>query len=196
MLNNLTKNKINLIIASLFTVIALVYSEFIVLDEEALVSACFIMFVVFAYQVMGGMIANELDDRAAKIGQELQKSFDSKKDNLIANIEFLKKQEHLTSEIEELFNFTQYQIASIANKRKIYLQNKTNTLVNQQLKLVSSKEKEILFSIQTDAINSFCNAVLEEFKHSSAQEARAQLLEESISTIGSLSTSVFNNDQN
>lgn len=186
MFNTLLQNRINIIIASLFTVIALVYSEVIVLDEEALVAACFIMFVLFSYQVMGGMIATELDDRASRIGSELQKSFESRRENLLANIEYLQKQENLTKEINDLFSYARYQIHTVAQRRKTYLESKTNSLVNQQLKLVNSKEKEILYSIQNDAINSFCSSIINEFKHASSQEARAQLLEESIATIGSL----------
>lgn len=183
MLVNLLRDKITIAIIVVFLIIAIVASELLILDEEALVAGCFIMFILFAYNAMGDMVATELDDRASKISLELQKSFEAQKEFLKNEIEASKKQESLVKEIENLYKFSETQILLIGQKRRHFLENKINSQINQQLKMASAKEKEIVNALQKNVINSFCNSIIEEFKQPSSATARAQLIEESINAI-------------
>lgn len=179
------KNKINLIVISIFTIVALVYSEIIVLDEEALIAACFIMFVIFAYQILGQVIASELDNRAEKIASELRKSLDYQKEHVLASINYLKKQEQLTSEINDLYEYVLHCLKNISFNKKRAIQIKINNTFNQQLRMVFSKEQELISILRNEAIYSFCDSIIEEFKQDSLKEIRNQLLEESINTLES-----------
>lgn len=183
MLNNLLRDKITLAILIVFLIIGIVASELLVLDEETLVAGCFIMFILFAYNSMGGMVANELDERASKISLELQKSYEAQKEFLKNQIESSRKKELLVLEIENLYKFSEAQILLVGNKRRSFLENKIAIQVNQQLKMISTKEKEIINTLQKDVINSFCNSIIDEFKQTSAANIRIQLVEESIIAI-------------
>lgn len=183
MFNNLLKDKTTVIILAIFAIIAIVASEILVLDEEALIAGCFIMFILFAYQAVGDMIASELDDRALKIRSELEKSFVSKRDFLTQEIESSKKQESLVSELQDLFSFSNYQMKLIGERKRNQIEERINTQINNQLRLIALKEKEIIDSLQRNAVNAFANAVLEEFKGAKGAALRTQLLDESINAI-------------
>lgn len=183
MFSNLLKDRTTMIIVAIFAIIAIVASEILVLDEEALVAGCFIMFVLFASQTMGDMVASELDDRALKIRNELEKSFIVKRDFLVQEIENSKKQESLVKELQDLFSFSNYLMKLIGTKKRNQIEDRVTTQINNQLRLVAIKEKEIIDSLQKDAVNAFANSVLEEFKGPKGSALRAQLLDESISAI-------------
>lgn len=194
MLNSFINNKVNILVISLFVVIGLVSSEFIVLDEEALIAGCFIAFVLFFSQVVGKTIAQELDDRSNKIAIELQKSLEVRKNNILLRINYLSKQESLSQEIESLYSFLSYHLANTARSRKTLIESRINDSISQQFKFIVGKEQEVLSLLQNGAIESFSNYVLEEFKKDSAQDMRSQLLEESIAMLRNLPSDIFSEE--
>lgn len=182
MIQKVLADKIVSVIVFSFLLIALVISDVIVLDEEALVAACFLLFVLFAYRNLGDVIANELQERSARIQKELQKAFDQQRTLLALQIEHSQKQISLFEEVQSLYSFSKAQMLLIAEKRRQSILNRISSQVNQQLRYVSMKEKEIVNSLQRDAVLSFSQSVLEEFQSNSIQaiEARARLLDEGI----------------
>jgi|LakWasMet32_HOW6_FD_contig_101_27204_length_1356_multi_7_in_0_out_0_2 F0F1-type ATP synthase membrane subunit b/b' len=182
MIQNILKDKIVSMILFSFVLIALVAADVIVLDEEALVAACFVLFVLFAYKNLGDVIAGELEDRAARIQKELQKSFDQQRELLTLQIENNQKQVSLLQEVEGLYAFSQYQMNNISEKRRQSILHRIASQANQQLRYVSMKEKEIVDSLQREAIVSFSNSVLQDFQSNTPEaiEARTRLLEEGI----------------
>lgn len=182
MVQNLLKDKIVSMIVFSFVLIALVASDVLVLDEEALVAGCFVLFVLFAYKNVGDVIASELEDRSTRIQKELQKSFDQQKELLALQIENTQKQLSIVEEVKELAAFSQFQMNLISEKRRKAIVNRLAAQTNLQLKHISLKEKEIVESLQKEAIHFFTQAVLQEFKSNTpeAVEARGRLLQEGI----------------
>lgn len=182
MIQNIMKDKVISMILFSFVLIALVASDIIVLDEEALVAGCFVLFVLFAYKNVGEVIASELEDRAAKIQKELQKSFEHKKELLLLQVENSKKQMCLLEDVEALYNYSLFQMNNIIEKRRKSVLGKIAHQTNLQLRSISIKEKDIVDSLQREAVASFSNSVLQEFKSNTSEaiEARSRLLQEGI----------------
>lgn len=182
MIQNILKDKIVSMIFFSFILIALVASDVIVLDEEALVAACFVLFILFAYKNLGDVIAGELEDRANRIQKELQKSFDQQREILSLQIENNQKQVSLLQEVEGLYAFSQFQMNYISDKRRQSILHRIASQANQQLRYVSMREKEIIDTLQRDAIASFANSVLADFQSNTpdAIDARNRLLEDGI----------------
>lgn len=182
MIQNLLKDRLMAGILFCFLLVALVASEMLVLDEEALVAGCFVLFVLFAYQNVGDVMAQELDDRSSRIQKELQKSFDQKRELLLLEIENTRKQTSLFEDVAQISSFCTEQMNWIQEKRKISVLHKIASQANTQLRTLLLKEKDLFDFLQRDAILSFSDAVLLEFQSQTPEmvEAKARLLEESI----------------
>lgn len=182
MIQNLLKDRLMAGILFCFLLVALVASEMLVLDEEALVAGCFVLFVLFAYQNVGDVMAQELDDRSSRIQKELQKSFDQKRELLLLEIENTRKQTSLLEDVAQISSFCTEQMNWIQEKRKISVLHKIASQANTQLRTLLLKEKDLFDFLQRDAILSFSDAVLLEFQSQTPEmvEAKARLLEESI----------------
>nr|YP_007890467.1 ATP synthase F0 subunit b [Andalucia godoyi]AGH23961.1 ATP synthase F0 subunit b [Andalucia godoyi] len=182
MIQNLLKDRIIAIILSCFLLVALVASEILVLDEEALVAGCFVLFVLFAYKNVGDVLANELDDRSSRIQKELQKSFDQKRELLLLEIENTQKQTSLLEDVKQIYAFSSQQMKIVEEKRKKAVLNRIASQANLQLRTLLLKEKEIFDSLQRDAIVSFSQAVLKEFQSNTPEvlDQKARLLDDAI----------------
>jgi len=164
-----------------FTIAVFVSLDMIILDEEALVLLCFVLFIMFLYENVHEMVYTELQNRADKIRNEFEETNLLQEDIYETLLSYYQKQLALESEIHDLLSWTKTEIATLVETRQQALENSLQKEISEKLKFIHMKEQDFLQSMQEKTIKYLTSIVLSE-----ANSIDDEVLEEGIGLIEDL----------
>jgi hypothetical protein len=119
-------------------------TNIIVYNEEIFILLDFCLFMLFAYKMLGDMIANELDDRIAKI----QAEFDALQNLQIQKFEALAEvhtiRTTISADLSNLFQYIETELDNMVVLAHKALLAQSTTLLVQKFDFLLSLEKSIL----------------------------------------------------
>lgn len=133
----------------------------IVLDEEALVLLCFVLFLIFLTQNISEVVRSELQSRSEKIREEFEETNLLQEDMYETLLGYYQKQLSLETEIQSLLLWSKNEVSSLIKTRRAALQNLLQKEVDAKLKNISAKEQSFLLSMQEEISNFLASKVLE-----------------------------------
>tara|TARA_B100000614_G_scaffold262739_1_gene298088 strand:- start:16047 stop:16799 length:753 start_codon:yes stop_codon:yes gene_type:complete len=164
-----------------FTIAVFVSLDMIILDEEALVLLCFVLFIMFLYENIHEMVYTELQNRADKIRNEFEETNLLQEDIYETLLSYYQKQLALESEIHDLLSWTKTEITTLIETRQQALENSLQKEVSDKLKFIHMKEQDFLQSMQEKTVEYLTSVVLSE-----ADSIDDEVLEEGIGLIEDL----------
>nr|YP_007890774.1 ATP synthase F0 subunit b [Seculamonas ecuadoriensis]AAO45019.1 ATP synthase F0 subunit b [Seculamonas ecuadoriensis]AGH24469.1 ATP synthase F0 subunit b [Seculamonas ecuadoriensis] len=176
------KNGDALLVLLVFSVAGFVSKEILVLNAEALVALCFILFVIFIYVTAKDVIVAELKDRASQIQKEFDDSYLLKEELYETLMGYHKKQVSLLEEINEIFMFSKEQIEKIISTRKEALKYKISNEIENKLKTIAIKEQALLRYMQLETNRYITEQILTEAADTSS-ELNQKAIQEGIEMI-------------
>lgn len=149
-------------ILAVFGIAVLTSLDAIVLNEEALVALCFILFIIFTYLNVKDLIVSEFHNRAAQIQKEFDDAYQLKERIFESLITQHQKQVSLLHEMDLLFSFSKEQILTLIQTRQNALHQKIVLDIDEKLKMIAMKEQALLRYIQLETNKYIVQQILKE----------------------------------
>lgn len=180
----------SILVGGLLFIGTLISLNILILNAEALVALCFILFVIFAYLNFNNIVIDLLNDRTNKIQKDFNYYFELQEEILKSLILYHKKRISLMDEIKEISTFSKSEIKKILIVRQKDLTDIILEEVDQKLKSISIKEVNIIQMIQKETSISFSKSVYSKFNSNKTSSfSKDILLQEGISLINNISNS-------
>ena len=103
----------SILVGGLLFIGTLISLNILILNAEALVALCFILFVIFAYLNFNNIVIDLLNDRTNKIQKDFNYYFELQEEILKSLILYHKKRISLMDEIKEISTFSKSEIKKI-----------------------------------------------------------------------------------
>lgn len=177
-----------ILIGGLLLIGTLITLNIVVLNAEALVALCFVLFVLFAYSNFSNIVIDMLEERTNKIQKDFNYYFELQEEVLTTLISYHKKRITLSEEINEISFFSKTEIENILNKRQKELENIILEQIEQKLKTILIKETSITQMIQKETSSWFSKSVYNQFQSNKTSSfSKDILLQEGIALINKMS---------
>lgn len=159
-----------------------------IMDEEVLVLYAFVLFVALAYHYGSSVVDGSIRSEADKVTKEFDAFFEVQKQVLKTLIQYHELQVQVISQIKELLEFSKGEISSVISAKKMTLDAKLASDMEQKLAYLAAKENAIASQVQAQASAVITQRVLDIFttENKDSKALKEKVLAENISKLESM----------